>query len=109
MPELLTKHPEATLQILQSGGAQCGAGAPSQALKDCPTQRLCALPGGEICVYGLPQAARLTEISATDWRGVIAQADAAASPPMSSPALALGSGIGLVLIGVAIGYYLRRP
>jgi hypothetical protein len=109
MPEQLTKHPEATLQILQSGGAQCGTGAPPQTLKDCPPQRLCTLPGGEICVYGLPQAARMTEISATDWRAVIGQADAAASPPTTGPAMALASGIGLVLIGVAIGYYLRRP
>jgi hypothetical protein len=27
MPEQLTKHPEVTLQVLQSGGARCASGA----------------------------------------------------------------------------------
>ena len=56
MPEQLTKHPEATLQVLRSAGAQCGTGAPPTILTACPAERLCTLPGGEICVYGLADA-----------------------------------------------------
>ena len=56
MPEQLTKHPEVTLQVLRSAGAQCGTGAPPTILKACPAERFCKLPGGDICVYGLADA-----------------------------------------------------
>ena len=32
MPEQLTKHPDVTLQVLKSAGAQCGAGAAQEIL-----------------------------------------------------------------------------
>lgn len=88
MIELLTRQPQTLLQLLQGAGAQCGAPAPPDGPRTCPAQRHCTLAGGELCVLGL---------------------DAAAAPvAMASPAVALGSGLGLVLIGVAIGWALRR-
>jgi len=66
MPEQLTKHPEETLTILKSAGAKCGEGAPQKTLTQCPADRFCALPGGEICVYGLAQAPQMTQIAATE-------------------------------------------
>jgi hypothetical protein len=70
MPEVLSKHPDITLEVLRSAGAQCGAGAPQQILKACPAERFCKLPGGEICVYGVPEAGRMTQMNAADWRSV---------------------------------------
>ena len=58
MPEQLTKHPEVTLKVLRSSGAKCAEGATQEILTQCPAQRFCKLPGGEICVFGLSEALR---------------------------------------------------
>ena len=122
MPEQLTKHPEVTLQVLQSAGAQCGAGAPQEILKSCPPARFCKLPGGEVCIYGIAEAPRMTQFTAADWRALavatrvpgVAAAPAATASTAAvdagpvQPAAAMGSGIGLIAIGVAIGWLLRR-
>lgn len=117
MPEQLTKHPDVTLQVLRSGGAQCGAGAPQEILTACPAARFCKLPGGELCVYGLNEATRMTQINANDWQAVLRSVSSPAAPASASskvsggvmsPELASLSGLGLVLIGVAIGWMLRR-
>lgn len=68
MPEQLTKHPEITLQVLRSAGASCAVGEKPEILVKCPAERFCKLPGGEICVYGLNDAAKMTQITAADWR-----------------------------------------
>ena len=60
MPEQLTKHPEVTLQVLRSAGAKCGEGASPDILTKCPAERLCKLPGGEICIFGVAEAQRMT-------------------------------------------------
>ncbi|ESJ24212.1 hypothetical protein B551_0205875 [Cupriavidus sp. HPC(L)] len=72
MPEQLTKHPDVTLQVLKSAGARCGTGETQQILKACPAERFCQLPGGEICVFGLPDAARMTQITKADWQALTA-------------------------------------
>jgi hypothetical protein len=110
MPELLTKQPEAALQLLRSAGATCGEAVPAQTLKGCPPASLCKLPAGELCVYGLPDAMRMTQVSAAEWREVLVPGQSGATPPPSAmhPAVATASGVGLVLIGVAIGWILRR-
>jgi hypothetical protein len=117
MPEQLTKHPDVTLQVLRSGGAQCGAGAAQEILTACPAARFCKLPGGELCVYGLNEATRMTQISSSEWQTVLRSVAAPAAPASAastvsggvmSPGLASLSGLGLVLIGVAIGWMLRR-
>jgi len=90
VPEQLTKHPDVTLQVLRSG---------------------------ELCVYGLNEATRMTQISAGEWQAVLrsvsspgapSSASSAVSGGVMSPGLASLSGLGLVLIGVAIGWILRR-
>lgn len=105
MPEQLTRHPDVTLKVLQSAGAQCGVGAPQQILKQCPRERFCKLPGGEICVYGLDGAASMTQITASDWQQVCAK-------PASQRALSEWSGeagwtafglIGGVVLAAAVG------
>jgi hypothetical protein len=115
MPEQLTKHPEVTLQVLRSAGAQCGAGAPQDILATCPVERFCKLPGGEICVYGLDDAPRMTQIGASDWRALLpavssvaAPGSAAATTPPSGPTLDWPLGAGLLLAGAALGWMARR-
>lgn len=111
MPEQLTRHPDVTLQVLRSAGGRCGEGVAPQILETCPAERFCAFPGGEICVYGLGEARRMTQIGAADWQAVLgspAAAPGSATAPPVAPVTAFGSAIGLLLLGVALGWWLRR-
>ena len=105
MPEQLTKHPEVTLQVLRSGGASCGASAPQEILTQCPADRFCKLPGGEVCVYGFADAVRMTQPQAADWQAL---AHAVLPPPAAPPAAhgALLYGLPGLLIGAALGVML---
>ena len=110
MPEQLTRHPEVTQQVLQSAGAQCATGAPQDILKSCPAERFCKLPGGELCVYGLPEAARMTQIQPADWRAVLGTPSAPPPVPAAASPLLVGGG-GLVaglLAGIVLTLLLRR-
>jgi hypothetical protein len=112
MPEQLTKYPDITLKVLRSSGAECGEGAPQGILTQCPADRFCKFPGGEICVFGLPDASRMTQISATEWQGLVPPALSDAQPAqggLGADAL-LAGGVGL-LAGAAIGiaYARLRP
>jgi hypothetical protein len=119
MPEQLTKHPDVTLQVLRSAGAQCASKAPQEILKSCPADRFCKLPGGEICVYGIADAPRMTQFTAGDWQALAAAtgvpgvgsaaSSAGGAGSVVSPSVAAGSGLALVLLGVAVGWFLRRP
>jgi hypothetical protein len=55
MPEILTKHPEMVLQVLNSQGAQCGTGAAPKILTRCPPEKFCKLSGGELCPKNFPR------------------------------------------------------
>lgn len=108
MPEQLTRHPDVTLQVLRSAGARCGDGAPQEILKQCPAPRFCKLPGGEMCIYGLEDAARMTQVSAAEWRSVL---PAATPPPALASALPgaiAGLVAGIVLTALAMRWRARR-
>ena len=113
MPEQLTKHPEVTLQVLRSAGAKCAEGAPQDILTNCPAERFCKLPGGEICVFGLSDAAKMTQITSTEWRALLPSALPEAlstSESFMSEAL-LSGGLGLLAglaIGLAVSHFRRR-
>jgi hypothetical protein len=112
MPEQLTKHPDITLQVLRSAGATCGQGAPQEILTQCPVARFCKLPGGELCIYGVPEATRMTQVTAAEWRAVLGRGEqpaheAAAAMPAHTADIALGSAAGL-LAGLVIGALLVR-
>ncbi|MDF2445975.1 MAG: hypothetical protein K0S46_1211 [Moraxellaceae bacterium] len=94
MPEQLTRHPEVTLLVLRSAGARCGEGAAQEILKTCPAARFCKLPGGEICVYGLGEATRMTQVSPAEL-----QAAARGAPP-SEPAAPAASGVALPVAAI---------
>lgn len=104
MPEQLTKHPEVTLQVLRSAGAQCGSGAKPEILTACPAAQLCKLPGGEICVYGLPQASQMTQISVAEWQAL---AGPSAAQPQQHPLESLwliGALLAAAIVGLLVGY-----
>jgi hypothetical protein len=103
MPEQLSKHPEVTLEVLRSSGAACGTGAPQEILKACPAGRFCKLPGGELCVYGLPEAKQMTQITEAEWRAVL-QPPAAPPVPPEAPAAVLLPGALAILAGLALGF-----
>ena len=109
MPEQLTKHPEVTLQVLRSAGAKCGEGAPQSILTQCPAPRFCKLPGGEVCVYGLAEAPRMTQISAPEWQSVLRALEVQGHPresALSDGTLFIG-GAG-ILIGLVLGFVVMR-
>ncbi|HEX5684183.1 MAG TPA: hypothetical protein VFY73_09115 [Ideonella sp.] len=109
MPEQLTKHPEVTLQVLRSSGAECAQGAAQKILTQCPAERFCKLPGGEICVFGLPDAPRMTQMTAADWRALVPAAPAEASKPDGSfgKGVLLSGGVG-IMAGAIIGMLAMR-
>src|SRR5690606_14326782 len=94
--------PDVTLQVLASAGARCGDGAPQKILKQCPAERFCALPGGELCIYGVEQIPQMTQIRPADLAGVVCPPGKAAA----APGLAWGEGGALGVsfaLGLAVG------
>jgi hypothetical protein len=71
MPEQISKYPDVTLQVLRESGAVCGQGAPQNILKQCPRDRFCSLRTGEICVYGINDIPKMTQISARELAQVV--------------------------------------
>lgn len=63
MPEQISKYPDVTLQVLKDSGARCGEGFEQKILTKCPPERFCALPGGEICVYGINDIPAMTQVT----------------------------------------------
>lgn len=66
MPEIITKYPDIALKILKDANIQCGAGKPQQILTWCPKDRFCALPTGEICIYGVKEVPQMMQIHSFD-------------------------------------------
>jgi hypothetical protein len=114
MPEQLSKYPDVTLEVLKSGGAQCGEGARQEILTACPARNFCKLPSGEICVYGLNQASSMTQITTAEWTSVARSLGLLPGSGGSVPLSWVGGagGIGFVLgIGLAVIFirFRRKP
>lgn len=71
-----------------------------QILKQCPSERFCALPGGEICVYGIEQIPQMTQIKSTELARVVC-------PPAQrsgrDPGDAAGPDLGALGVTFALG------
>lgn len=103
MPELLTKHPSTVLEVLESGGARCGDDLPQKILKNCPREAFCALPGGELCVYGVDEIDAMTQIDSTDLAPLVCtQSPAQTTGGCNLTAPAGGAALLGVLIACAI-------
>ncbi|MCS7312740.1 MAG: hypothetical protein NZ742_07505 [Acidobacteria bacterium] len=107
MPEVLTKYPDVVLRVLQGNDARCGPRVTPRILQQCPRDRFCTLETGEICVYGLPDIPKMTQIRSEELAAVVC-------PPKTSAAAAVPGGlesIGLALVfflGFGIGRLLGR-
>ena len=105
MPEQITKYPDVTIQVLREGGARCGPGVKKQILTQCPSERFCALPSGEICVYGIDQFPQMTQVTPQELARVVCpppkQAEDGA-PPMLAGAdgLLVAFAAGLLVSGL---------
>jgi hypothetical protein len=71
MPEQISKYPDVTLQVLKESGAVCGQGAPQTILKQCPRERFCSLRTGEICVYGINEIPKMTQVTSQELAKVV--------------------------------------
>jgi hypothetical protein len=103
MPEIITKYPDIVLQILRESGAECGTGAAQRILTACPPERFCSLPTGEICVYGLNEIPKMTQISAAEITQVVSTAPL---PIFTSETILLA--IATFAIGIAVGVLLYK-
>lgn len=86
------------LQILREAGIKCTSGAKQQILTTCPPERFCSLPTGEICVYGIEDIPKMTQISATELMQNIG--NVSVIPDLSN--LLLTFGIGLFIGGLIV-------
>lgn len=66
MPEVISKYPEITIKVLREAGARCGEGLPQKILTKCPPERFCSLPTGEVCVYGVDEIGKMTQITSQE-------------------------------------------
>jgi len=110
MPEQITKYPDVTLQVLREAGAVCGGGAPQKILKQCPAERFCSLPTGEMCIYGIKDIPRMTQIAPAELAQVVC--------PLTPKGASFAAGfsgleaamIGAIFLGgLALGKIWRRP
>jgi hypothetical protein len=109
MPEQISKYPDVTLEVLKSAGAVCGQGAPQKILTQCPAKRFCALPTGEICVYGINEIPQMTQIKLQELAQVI-YPEGRAAPSDSTAVWGAGALIlaAVFLAGVGLGKFWRR-
>jgi hypothetical protein len=109
MPEQISKYPDVTLEVLKGAGAVCGGGAPQEILTQCPSERFCSLPTGEICVYGIKEIPQMTQITLQELAQVIcpmAQQGAAVSGVMSgTKGIMLGAAL---LVGLVLGRFWQK-
>ena len=94
MPEQISKYPEVTLKVLKGAGAVCGEGGEQKILTRCPAERFCALPTGEICVYGLEDIPQMTQITPQEIASVVCP------PSQASVFPTLDSALVVIFLGV---------
>jgi hypothetical protein len=68
-------------------------------------EQFCKLPGGELCVFGLADASKMTQITATEWQALVPSASFETDRPAESPGveLLLSAAVGL-FAGVACAF-----
>lgn len=107
MPEQITKYPDVTLRVLEGAGARCAEGAPQEILTQCPAERFCRLPTGEVCVYGIEDIPQMTQMSTEEIAAVVCPpaAKQASLAPAGGEVVLLGLGF---VLGISIGGFFRR-
>jgi hypothetical protein len=109
MPEQITKYPDVTLKVLRESGAVCGQGAPQNILKQCPRERFCSLRTGEVCVYGIDDIPKMTQVTTQELANVVCpQARKAATFSAGISALEAALIFAVFLSGVSLGKILPK-
>ena len=109
MPEQISKYPDVTLQVLKESGAVCGQGAPQTILKQCPRDRFCSLKTGEICVYGISDIPKMTQVTTQELAKVVCPlAQKATLFPTDVSALEGALVFAVFVSGVGVGKLWRR-
>jgi MYXO-CTERM domain-containing protein len=107
MPEQISKYPEVTIKVLKGAGARCGEGLERKILTQCPPERFCSLPTGEICVYGIQDIPKMTQITSQELARVVCPPSE--SGRLSGPTLETAALLGaFFLAGLALGVFRRR-
>ncbi len=96
MPEIVTSHPDLVIKLLQGAGAKCGT-QKAKILTSCPTDKLCQLPGGELCVYGLEHASTLPQ------QQVLSQAQT-----LNWDASMMLLVFGVFMLGLVLGLFIKK-
>jgi hypothetical protein len=109
MPEQITKYPEVTLEVLKGAGARCGEGLPQRILTKCPRDRFCSLPTGEMCVYGIAEIPRMTQVSTQELARVVCPREQQSSMSPVSVSRADAALLGATFAaGLLLGKWSRR-
>jgi hypothetical protein len=109
MPEQISKYPDVTLRVLRESGAVCGQGAPQKILKQCPRDRFGSLRTGEICVYGINEIPKMTQITSQELAKVVCpQAQKAALFSAGISGLEAALIVAVFLSGLGAGKYLQK-
>ncbi len=109
MPEQISKYPEVTLQVLRESGAVCGQGAPQNILKQCPRDRFCSLRTGEICVYGINEIPKMTQLTTQELAKVVCPlAQKATVFPAGISALEAALIFAVFISGIGMGKLWRK-
>lgn len=104
MPEQISKHPDVTIQVLKGGGARCGPGVEKKILKQCPSERFCSFPSGEICVYGVDQIPQMTQIKTAELARVVCPPAKISQAGFGGVAWPEASALGVTFaLGLAVG------
>jgi hypothetical protein len=110
MPEQISKYPDVTLQVLRESGAVCGQGAPQNILKQCPRDRFCSLRTGEICVYGISDIPKMTQITSQELAKVVCpQAQKATVFPAGVSGLEAALICAVFFSGLTLGRLWQKP
>jgi hypothetical protein len=109
MPEQISKYPEVTLRILKDAGARCGEGVEQKILKKCPPEQFCALPTGEVCVYGIKEIPQMTQITTQELARIVCpreQQSLKGAIALSFPEMAI---VGMAFVGgLVVGEIWRK-
>jgi hypothetical protein len=72
-------------------------------LTKCPADSFCKLPGGEICVYGLADASKMTQISTSELQSLVPRPESAAPPSAIPGAFFYFAVVCALLVGCRVG------
>jgi hypothetical protein len=98
------------LQVLRESGAVCGQGAAQKILKQCPRDRFCSLRTGEICVFGINDIPKMTQITSQELAQVVCpQAQKATVSSAGISGLEAALIFAVFLSGLAVGKFWQKP